>query len=85
MTSATATKATAKKTASVKSQSIYASTQSRFSTSKLIQNLGSSNDGVQFDFSSTLRTAYGKGLKVYGPFKNTFYSFHMFRYWMGYL
>ena len=65
MTSATATRATAKKTASVKSaevntQSIYSSTQSRFATSKLIQNLGSSNDGVQFIFSSTLRTAYGR-------------------------
>ena len=65
MTSATATRATAKKSAAVKSpavksQSIYSSTQSRFATSKLIQNLGSSNDGVQFDFSSTLRTAYGR-------------------------
>ena len=60
MTSATATKTTAKKTAAVKSQSIYSSTQSRFATSKLIQNLGSSNDGVQFDFSSALRTAYGR-------------------------
>ena len=60
MTSATATKATAKKTASVKSQSIYSSTQSRFASSKLIQNLGSSNDGVQFVFSSELRTAFGR-------------------------
>jgi len=65
MTSATATKATAKKTAAVKSstvrsQSIYSSTQSRFASSKLIQNLGSSNDGVQFDFSSSLRTAFGR-------------------------
>ena len=65
MTSATATRSTAKKTAAVKSpaertQSIYSSTQSRFATSKLIQNLGSSNDGVQFSFSSTLRTAYGR-------------------------
>ena len=65
MTSATATRATAKKSAAVKSpavksQSIYSSTQSRFATSKLIQNLGSSNDGVQFDFSSALRTAYGR-------------------------
>tara|TARA_B100000700_G_scaffold269935_1_gene311635 strand:- start:203 stop:394 length:192 start_codon:yes stop_codon:yes gene_type:complete len=62
MTSATAT---AKKTAAVKrqaikSQSIYSSTQSRFANSKLIQNLGSSNDGVQFNFSNTLRTAYGR-------------------------
>jgi hypothetical protein len=65
MTSATATKATAKKTAAVKSsavksQSFYSSTQSRFASSKLIQNLGSSNDGVQFDFSSSLRTAFGR-------------------------
>ena len=65
MTSATATKTTAKKTSAVKSQesksqSIFSSSQSRFATSKLIQNLGSSNDGVQFDFSSALRTAYGR-------------------------
>ena len=65
MTSATATKTTARKTAAVKSlavksQSIYSSTQSRFATSKLIQNLGSFNDGVQFDFSSGLRTAFGR-------------------------
>jgi len=65
MTSATATRGTAKKTAVVKSaevktQSIYASTQSRFASSKLIQNLGSSNDGVQFVFSSSLRTAFGR-------------------------
>ena len=60
MTSATATKATAKKTAAVKSQSIYSSTQSRFASSKLIQNLGSANDGVQFDFSGALRTAFGR-------------------------
>ena len=65
MTSATATKSTTKKTSAakssaVKSQSIYSSTQSRFATSKLIQNLGSSNDGVQFDFSSGLRTAFGR-------------------------
>ena len=65
MTSATASKATTKKTsavktATVKSQSIYSSTQSRFASSKLIQNLGSSNDGVQFDFSNGLRTAFGR-------------------------
>ena len=65
MTSATATRATSKKTttvksAVVKSQSIYSSTQSRFANSKLIQNLGSSNDGVQFNFSDSLRTAYGR-------------------------
>ena len=65
MTSATATKTTVKKTSAaksttVKSQSIFSSTQSRFASSKLIQNLGSSNDGVQFTFSTTLRTAYGR-------------------------
>ena len=41
-------------------QSGYASTQSRFANSKLIQNLGSSNFGVQFSFVSDLRTAYGR-------------------------
>ena len=65
MTSATATRSTAKKTGTVKStaaksQSVFSSTQSRFASSKLIQNLGSSNDGIQFNFSSTLRTAYGR-------------------------
>ena len=60
MASATATKAASKKTPAVKSQSIYSSTQSRFASSKLIQNLGSSNDGVQFDFSSALRTTFGR-------------------------
>tara|TARA_B100000965_G_scaffold406489_1_gene445676 strand:+ start:1820 stop:2020 length:201 start_codon:yes stop_codon:yes gene_type:complete len=65
MTSATATRATTKKAAAlksttVKSQSIYSSSQSRFASSKLIQNLGSFNDGVQFDFSSSLRTAFGR-------------------------
>ena len=65
MTSATASKTTVKKTSAaksqaVKSQSIFSSTQSRFASSKLIQNLGSSNDGVQFNFSSSLRTAHGR-------------------------
>jgi|TARA_B100001113_G_scaffold278962_1_gene233649 hypothetical protein len=65
MTSASATKTTVKKTSAakstaVKSQSIFSSTQSRFASSKLIQNLGSSNDGFQFNFSSSLRTAYGR-------------------------
>tara|TARA_Y100001968_G_scaffold294671_1_gene301416 strand:- start:469 stop:669 length:201 start_codon:yes stop_codon:yes gene_type:complete len=65
MTSATAKRSTAKKTATVNSteaitQSLYSSTQSRFATSKLIQNLGSSNDGAQFSFSNNLRTAYGR-------------------------
>ncbi len=65
MSSATPTKATAKKTTAVKtsaikSQSIYASTQSRYASSKLIQNLGSSNDGIKFNFSSALRTVFGR-------------------------
>ena len=65
MTSATATKATSRKTAAikslgVKSQSIYSSNQSRFASSKLIQNLGSSNNGVQFDFSGGVRTVFGR-------------------------
>ena len=60
MTSATATKTTVKKKSTVKSQSIFSSTQSRFASSKLIQNLGSSNAGLQFNFSGSLRTAYGR-------------------------
>tara|TARA_Y100001968_G_C19104586_1_gene594238 strand:+ start:153 stop:461 length:309 start_codon:yes stop_codon:yes gene_type:complete len=65
MTAATATKpATAKKAMTNKSatgtQSRYASTQARFASSKLIQNLGSSNNGVQFTFVSDLRTAFGR-------------------------
>ena len=65
MTSATATRAASKKTTGqktspVKSQSFYSSTQSRFANSKLIQNLGSANDGIQFNFVSDLRTAYGR-------------------------
>ena len=65
MTAATATKTKENKTSAakspvVKSQSIFSSTQSRFASSKLIQNLGSSNDGLQFNFSSSLRTAYGR-------------------------
>tara|TARA_B100000965_G_C19598146_1_gene761201 strand:+ start:4613 stop:4813 length:201 start_codon:yes stop_codon:yes gene_type:complete len=65
MTSATASRATTKRTAATKSpelkyQSINSSNQSRFATSRLIQNLGSSNDGVQFIFSSSVRTAYGR-------------------------
>ncbi len=62
MTAATATKpaTTAKKIAAPKIQSRYASTQARFATSKLIQNLGSSNHGVQFNFVSDLRTAHGR-------------------------
>ena len=62
MTVATGTKAaaTTRKAAAPKDQSQFASTQSRFATSKLIQNLGSSHDGVQFSFISNLRTAHGR-------------------------
>ena len=42
------------------SKSMQSSTQSRFATSKLIKNLGSGNDGIQFSFSYGLRTAHGR-------------------------
>ena len=57
---ATATRAQSKKPAAKSNQSLYASTQSRFATAKLIQNLGSSNEGVQFNFVSDLRIAFGR-------------------------
>ena len=60
MTAATASRPTPKKKAIKKEQSLYASTQSRFATAKVVQNLGSSNGGVQFNFTSNLRTAYGR-------------------------
>ena len=41
-------------------KSLYAAKQSRFTSSKLIQNLGSGNDGVQFNFAGNLRTAHGR-------------------------
>ncbi len=41
-------------------KSLYTSTQSRFATNNLIQNLGSGNNGVKFSFSNKLRTAYGR-------------------------
>ena len=41
-------------------KSLYAAKQSRFTASKLIQNLGSGNDGVQFMFAGDLRTAHGR-------------------------
>ena len=49
-----------KKATIQKHQLINTSTQARFATSKLIQNLGSSNDGIQFNFVSDLRTAHGR-------------------------
>ncbi len=45
---------------SANGQSLYASTQARFTTSKLIQNLGSGNDGIQFSFVTSLRTVHGR-------------------------
>tara|TARA_Y100001968_G_C18760050_1_gene437300 strand:+ start:133 stop:318 length:186 start_codon:yes stop_codon:yes gene_type:complete len=60
MTAATTAKPATKKTVIHRHQSLFASTQSRFATAKLIQNLGSSNKGVQFNFVSDLRTAYGR-------------------------
>ncbi|WP_320663950.1 hypothetical protein [Prochlorococcus sp. MIT 1223] len=60
MTSATATKPASKKILMHRHQSLYASMQSRFASAKLIQNLGSSNEGVQFNFVSKLRNAYGR-------------------------
>ena len=41
-------------------KSLYAAKQSRFANSKLIQNLGSGNYGVQFNFVANLRTAHGR-------------------------
>ncbi len=53
-----ATKSTARLVFGAKS--LIASRQSRFTTSKLIQNLGSGNDGVQFDFLGDLRSIHGR-------------------------
>ena len=52
--------APARKPNALKTQSLDPSSQARFATSKLIQNLGSSSDGIQFYFVSDLRTAYGR-------------------------
>ncbi len=62
MTATTPTKPVAKtrRTSTPRTQALFASTQARFATSKLIQNLGSSNAGVQFSFVSDLRTAHGR-------------------------
>tara|TARA_Y100001968_G_scaffold196687_1_gene180403 strand:- start:348 stop:545 length:198 start_codon:yes stop_codon:yes gene_type:complete len=60
-TTTTTTRAPLKKTGIDRNQqSRFASTQSRFASSKLIQNLGSSNDGAQFKFVSDLRIAFGR-------------------------
>lgn len=59
MTSTTAPKTT-KKVVIHRHQSLYSSIQSRFATSKLIQNLGSTPNGAQFKFDSNLRTVYGR-------------------------
>ena len=47
-------------TLNIGEKSLYAAKQSCFTTSKLIQNLGSGNNGVQFNFSGNLRTAHGR-------------------------
>ena len=63
MTVATASKPKAVKKVRIdgsSDKSFYASTQARFTTSKLIQNLGSGNNGVQFNFVGDLRTAHGR-------------------------
>ncbi len=62
---ASASKATSTATTKVKiarssNKSFFASTQSRFASSKLIQNLGSGTNGVQFNFTGSLRTAHGR-------------------------
>ncbi len=49
-----------KKQVSNRDQSFYSSVQSRFANAKLIQNLGSYTYGAQFNFTSDLRTAYGR-------------------------
>ena len=53
-------KPSTKKASASKPQSISAVIQSNLSTSKLIQNLGSSNNGIQFNIDGDLRTAYGR-------------------------
>ena len=53
-------KPSSKKTSPSKPQSISDSIQSSLSTSKLIQNLGSSNNGIQYNIEGDLRTAYGR-------------------------
>tara|TARA_B100000700_G_C15060806_1_gene865653 strand:- start:5031 stop:5216 length:186 start_codon:yes stop_codon:yes gene_type:complete len=60
MATATKTAATARKAPTQPGSSRGSSTQSRFATSKLIQNLGSSNNGIQFTFVSSLRTVHGR-------------------------
>ncbi len=53
-------KPTKKKASPSKPQSISAAIQPSLSTSKLIQNLGSSNNGIQFKIEGDLRSAYGR-------------------------
>ena len=53
-------KASPKKTSPSKPQSSLSAIQSSLSNSKLIQNLGSSNNGIQFNIDGDLRTAYGR-------------------------
>ena len=58
--SVTGPKATQSREARTIAKSLNTSTQSRFATSNLIKNLGSSNDGMKFTFSKNLRTVYGR-------------------------
>ena len=59
MTAATTNKPAAKKKVINKNQSL-SSNQDRYTSAKLIENLGSSNDGIQFHFAGNLRTTYGR-------------------------
>ena len=59
MTATPAAKPAARKPAVSKAKTVNASTQARFATSKLIQNLGS-GDGMQFSFVGDLRDAHGR-------------------------
>ena len=53
-------KPSTKKTSPSKTQSNSDSIQSRLSNSKLIQNLGSSNNGIQINIEGDLITVYGR-------------------------
>jgi len=53
-------KPSTKKTSPSNTQSVSVLIQSSLPTSKLIQNLGSSNNGIQFNIVGDLRTAYGR-------------------------
>ncbi len=57
---AKATTAKKSKIGDLANKSLNASTQARFTTSKLIQNLGSGHAGIQFNYAEGLRTAHGR-------------------------